>query len=55
MITVSFRLPKKLIASLDRAVKKNSPAIRNRTQYVEIKLTEAIKEDERADLTSTAS
>jgi len=45
-ITVSFRLPKKLIAALDRLVKKRSPAIRDRTQLVEVELTKAVEADQ---------
>jgi len=48
-ITVSFRLPKRLVAALDKIVKKRSPIIKDRTQYVEIKLTEAVKEDEKSN------
>jgi hypothetical protein len=43
---VSFRLPTRLVAALDKIVKKRSPEIKDRTQYVEIKLTEAVARDD---------
>ena len=47
-ITVSFRLPARLIAALDKIVKKRSPEIRDRTQLVEIELTKVVNADEKA-------
>ena len=43
--TVSFRLPTRLITALDRIVKKRSPAIKDRTQLVEIELTKVVNAD----------
>jgi len=48
-ITVSFRLPKRLIAALDKIVKKRSPVIRDRTQLVETELSRVVKEDEKSN------
>ena len=48
-IIVAFRLPAQLVAALDKIVKKRSPEIKDRTQYVEIKLTEAVKQDEKSN------
>ena len=46
-ITVSFRLPARLVAALDKIVKKRSPEIRDRTQLVELELTRVVNADEK--------
>ncbi len=46
--TVSFRLPVRLIVALDKIVKKRSPAIKDRTQLVEVELTNVVKSEDKS-------
>jgi metal-responsive CopG/Arc/MetJ family transcriptional regulator len=43
-IPISIRLPEKILSALDAYVKRNSPAIKDRTQVIEIALDKLLKE-----------
>ena len=43
-VPVSIRLPEKTVSALDVYVKRNSPAIKDRTQAIEIALDNLLKE-----------